>query len=97
MGGGGGPFPPTPLFFFSVLLIVLLIGEVLKILDLSSPMPASYPKIQRAQNCFDDYEFMADLACFGGVTSQCQHGGDAASKAFEVYSRKTLQSMRKED
>lgn len=46
--------------------------------------------MQRAQNLFDDYEFMADLACFGGVTSQCQHGGDAVSKAFEVYSRKTL-------
>lgn len=40
----GVPFPhPFIYFFFSVLLIVLLIGEVLKILDLSSPMPASYP------------------------------------------------------
>lgn len=62
---------------------------MLKILDLSSPM-LFHTQIQRAQTRLDDYEFMADLACFGGVTSQCQHGGDAASKAFEVYSRKTL-------
>lgn len=33
----------SPFFFFPVLLIILLIGEMLKILDLSSPMPVSYP------------------------------------------------------
>lgn len=90
----GAAFPLA----FPVLVITLLRGEMVKILPPLLPHACFLP-ISKGPEAISTTvsEFIGRPGLLWGVTSRCQHRGDAASKAFEVYSRKTLLEAKHEE